>query len=202
MSPLEFRETAWGFLPIEGASPLCSTTAAFQEAQDWVQNHNFRDSHVIILGLGAGFHLKEWFQEHPLSHVTVIETREGLTSVFFGLYPELKDKVQVLVIDDLQSLERHELIDSIVEEMSPILCFRPSWGERKDLFEKIFSFLTARSPEGLTCFLQKLGESNFQVSSLQQNRLLTIKDLGLIVEAGFQNEKRAHVVRILKELLV
>lgn len=202
MSPLEFRQSEWGLIPIEGSTPLCSQSAALQEASDWVSKHHFSENHVVILGLGAGFHLEQWLLQHPGARATVIETREGLSSPFLKTHPELRSRFEVLVLESLEALSRHEIIDEIAAEQPPVLCFRPSWGDRQTLFEKFFAFLTARSPEGLQCFLEKFGEKGLQIEALPQHRLLSVRDLGLLVETGFQNEKRSQVVRVLKELLV
>lgn len=200
MEFITFRETADGLTPFENGRSLCAPRAR-EEAVKWVNHHSFRARHVVILGLGAGLHIIEWMKAHPQAMVTVIDTHAALVAPFLSRPDVDRQRLEVLTIDSFEGLLSHEVMEEIALEMPPVLAFQPAWGLRKELFQKFFGLLTARSAEGLRYFLARFGfHGAIEVS--EDQRLLTIKDLGLVVDSTFAGDPRAPLIRMLRELVV
>lgn len=170
---------------------------------EWLQRHQIAAPHVVILGLGAGHHVNVWLEANPQSTVTVIETKSFAHDIFQTAYPDIQDRVKIVVVGSMQELRDHAVTAQVVNELCPVLMFQPAMGAWRALYEEYFRFLTGRSREGMEFFLDKLGFTLRQGIEMNDGgRLLTIKDLGLVVDTQHMGHPRAAVVRVLRELVL
>ncbi|HRO66569.1 MAG TPA: hypothetical protein PL182_03285 [Pseudobdellovibrionaceae bacterium] len=199
---LSFHEQGNTLIPIENGVPLCSLRAR-EEGRTWVQKQEISASQAVIIGLGAGHHVIAWLQANPESYAVVIDTRSALIGPFKAQLGEFKDRVDVVIVDSIDGLSRHEVMDFIVAEMPPVLLFRPAMGSQRALLENLFRFCTGRSVDGLRRYLNAFGfESEGAIGLSDDGRFLTVKDLGVIVDTSHAGHPQAPLVRVLKELVV
>lgn len=174
------------------------------DATAWADRHDFRDSWVVILGLGGsgGEHVLEFRDRHPGARVTVLEMNASFVETFLARSDVSFEGIEVH-IPDLETFVSNPLCLEIFEVLPPILCFQPGFDAHREQFDRLFRLLTGRSREGLEMFLRLMG-SNCQVGEVCNDgqRLLTMKDLGFVVDADKMGHPGASAVRILRELLL
>lgn len=199
---LSFHEQGNFLIPIENGVPLCSLRAN-EEAEAWVEKQAATAPQAVIIGLGAGHHVTAWLQANPDSYAVVIDTRTSLIGPFKAQLGDLHDRVDVVIVDSVDGLSQHEVMDFIVAEMPPVLLFQPAMGSQRVLLEKIFRFCTGRSMDGLCRYLKAFGfETEGMIERSDDGRFLTIKDLGVIVDTYHADHPQASLVRVLKELVI
>ncbi|MBX2988611.1 MAG: hypothetical protein KF802_12005 [Bdellovibrionaceae bacterium] len=174
-----------------------------QFERDWVRRQNVSSPDVVILGLGAGHHVKAWLDLHPQARVVVIDTKSYQHDFFRMAYPEIQDRVEIHAIGCLDELREHAVMNKMIRDLPSVLLFEPAVGAHREIFDEYFRLLTGRSREGLEFFLRHLGfEIRQPIEVCDAGRLLTIKDLGLVIDTQHAGHPRAAVVRVLRELLV
>lgn len=202
MSVIEFRELNGNLVPFENGMALASFRAD-DEAQQWVRNQGLMAPKVIILGLGAGVHVRQWIEANPECQVTVIDPRPALLQTFLAANEDIKEQIEILIIDSQVGLLQHEIMGRVAQEVPPVLLFKPAVGLWSDFFETAFATLTGRNIEGLKFFLQNYGfASDVTSESMANRRLLTIRDLGMVVDANHEGHPAASAVRVLRELVL
>lgn len=172
------------------------------EATAWADRHDFGDPWVVILGVGPaeGAHLLEFRRRHPETRLTVLEIEESRAR---AASEELRSAGIELQVVDPASFATKPLCLDIFECFPPVLCFQPGFDRERAAFERLFRLLTGRSREGLEAFLRIMGADPAVAEVLEDGRrLLTIKDLGLVVDADKMGHPAASAVRILRELLL
>ena len=67
MSIISFTENAEGYLiPLENGKVLCDFHHPLEEAEKWVSQQDLTISNeIVVLGLGAGFHVRALKEAHP-----------------------------------------------------------------------------------------------------------------------------------------
>lgn len=130
---------------------LCSPRDPDQEAARWISKQPLvtSDSHIVVLGFGAGFHIKSLRREYRALPMTVFESEQEIV--------ELATNQASTV--DVQHLSSDNLARFVMQTRNPILvlCFRPSWALREHLYMDAFLFLTARSESHLQTRKKLLG---------------------------------------------
>ena len=199
---IEFQEKEGQLIPVENGQALCAT--AFQdEAALWVKHQDLSAPIAVIIGLGAGHHVRAWLEANADSHAIVIDSRAALIQPFASANADLEGRYDVLVIDSVGGLMKHEILAFVAETLPPILSFRPAFGAQADLFETFFATLTGRNRQGLRYFLDSFGFKDTKIIDVAEDgRLLTIKDLGVVVDAAHEGHPKASAVKVLKELVV
>lgn len=119
---------------------LCSRRNPRREAEAWLseQPKIQSDEHVVILGVGAGYHVDLWQKQNPSSRLILVDVETRWLERFSG--------------------EKHLLNEVSRENFEPlthlmVLVFRPAWVGFEKEFTDLFFDLTQRS-EGV--LLQEL----------------------------------------------
>jgi hypothetical protein len=202
MSAVAFRSLNNVMIPSEDGTDLCSVNA-HEEAIQWARRHAIPTGHAVILGLGAGYHVKAWLDANPNSRVTVIDFRSSLVRPFRAAFPEITARVEVIIVDSVEGLFHHEILQTVAQDLLPTLSFRPAMGEQKELFEECFRTLTGRNLRGLRFFMNIFGfDTKTEIELQESGGLLTIKDLGFVIDSNHEGHPRAPAVRLLRELIV
>lgn len=202
MSIVTFSENHESCLiAFENTEPLCSLRDPREEGLKWVYSLGpIPTTHVVIVGLGSGFHVSALSELDPELKITVVESRESLIPVFRAQFPELKERVEIVVIKDATDILRSDLLQEVIQERSYILSFRECWGGQIALFSHVFSHLTGRSVDSLKYHFDDFGV-NIKALYLKPKNLLSIKDLMPIVEAAPLQPEQKQIFRILDELV-
>lgn len=206
MSSVTFSENHEGkFIAFEEEKALASLVDPREEALKWIYSLGaFPSQHVVVIGLGSGFHIAALVEFDPSIHITVVESREALVSMFKKQFPEIQDRVEILLAADKQELLSSEVFAQIVEERSYVLSFRECWGKQINLFTEYFAHLTGRTVDSVS-FLLKEFHINMKALYLQPSQscrnLLTIKDVMPVIEASYMPENKKQMFRTLAELV-
>lgn len=201
MSTISFSERGGQLIPFEDGRALCAEDFR-AEAASWVTHQDFAAPIAVILGLGAGHHVRAWLEKNPDAHVAIIETRPALVRPFEAANPDLEGRYDILMIDSMDGLLGHEILHFVAETLPPVLCFRPSFGAQTEIFEAFFATLTGRNGLGLKFFLEKFGFDSDALETSGDGRLFTIKDLGVVIDSTIEGHPAASAVRVLRELVV
>lgn len=202
MSVVLFHEVDGALIPSEDGRLLCAAMFR-EEAAEWAARHDFREETVFIIGLGAGHHVRAWLEAHPGSRAVVIDSRPALLKPFRVAHRDLADRCEIHLIDSASGLLSHEIMETAVRTLAPVLMFAPAAGAQERLFEAFFATLTGRNAEGLRYFLRNFGfEGEPTLETVGENRLLTVKDLGLMIDTAHEGHPQASAVRVLRELLI
>jgi hypothetical protein len=186
---VEIRDLANGMkVPTIGELYFCSRRDPLKEAQAWLQaNRQILESssEVIILGLGAGFHI-QLLEERP--RTTVVELRSELASAWQAFHPDFQIPV----------LANHGLTTAQVLE------FRPAWTGLEAAYLTLSKRLRAVSVETL---LDQAEQSDLWVlaESLKNSQRsieveITVKDISNLFPLENQTTE-AKLWRALKEFV-
>ncbi len=184
MSIISFSENPEGYLiPFEETKALCDFKDPLKEAEGWVAAQDLTISNeIVILGLGAGFHLKVLNETHPYLKIHVIECRDQLLPIY-------KSQIQSQVVNyscfqSLEILLDSEVFETTIVKSLPVYFFRGSWGAQEDLFYSFWKNLTGRSVYAIAKHFVNLGVEIDEgtLSSLKQSeKPLTIKEATEII---------------------
>lgn len=202
MSMITFSENHESTLiPFEEGQALASLRDPRSEALKWVYSLGaFPSQHIVVIGLGAGFHISALADLDPSVQITVVDCRESLIPVFKSQFPDLADRINILIADNVQELMKSDLYKDVVHDRAYVLSFRECWGKQVQKFSQFFAHLTGRSADGVRYHFEEFG-MNMKALYLEQNSLLSIKDVLPVVEASVMSEDKKQLFRVLGELV-
>ncbi len=198
-----FSENAEGFLiPHENNLSLTGKDPVL-EAEQWCRDTLVLDKTCVVVGLGAGFHIAELVKQKKMEKVFVVDTRPGLMNMFRKQFPELHEKVEIIILENGDSLLAHEIMDEVIEHNMSALAFAPCWPKNDLSLRTFHRHLSGRSKESLNLFLKKYGiKKDIQIKDETGQRYLNIKDLELLIQEDVPSYLRLNCFRILKELIL
>ena len=186
-------------IPFEGQIPLASFNEPQAQAVAWAcaQSACTFDSQIILLGLGAGFHLRE-LRNITQQDIFVLENRVELISTY------QKNKVPNTEVIYLENVEF--FVDQFIRDlsfadlnMSSVLHFAPCFGEQKDFFQNLYGLLTGRTFYGLEFHfvMQKwLKKSNAYFSE----KIHHWRDLDQMLDHEKVDSKSYHLLKAVQEV--
>jgi hypothetical protein len=206
MTSISFSENSEGYLiPFEDAKALCDFTNPIEEAKKWVAAQDLTISNeIVLLGLGAGFHLQALKEAHPYLKIHVIESRAQLLPIYKKQIQSQLDNYSCF--QSLESLLDSEVFEVVVTKSLPVYFLRSSWGSQEDLFYSLWKNLTGRSVYAIAKHFANLGieiDEGTLVSLKQSEKPLTIKEATEIIvksDSPAAQENRGYF-EALKELL-
>ena len=184
MNTISFSENSEGYLiPFEDGKALCDFNNPTAEAEAWVSSQNLTISNeIVLLGLGAGFHLKALREAHPYLKIHLIECRDQLLPIY---KKQLQSQVEnYSCFQNLNSLLDSEIFELVMMKALPVFFMRSSWGAQEDLFYSLWKNLTGRSVYAIAKHFANLGIEidEATLSSLKKSeKPLTIKDATEII---------------------
>jgi hypothetical protein len=206
MTTITFSENAEGYLiPSENNVALCNIHQPCGEAEKWVSEQDMSISNeIVLLGLGAGFHLRALQEAHPYLKIHVIECRDQLLPIYKR---QIRSQVENYhCFQSLEALLSSELFETTIAKSLPVYFFRKSWGAQEDLFYSLWKNLTGRSVYAIARHFANLGLEidETTMSSLKDSeKPLTIKEATEIViksDSPKAKEQRSYF-EALKELI-
>ncbi|QDK47347.1 hypothetical protein DOM22_02700 [Bdellovibrio sp. ZAP7] len=188
-------------ISFEAGTPLANITQPREEALKWTYSLGpIPSSHVVVIGLGSGFHIEALADLDHDVQITVVDSRDSLIPVFRSQFPELAERVQIVIADNVQDLMKNDIYADVVATRAYVVSFRESWGEQMDLFSEFFGHLTGRTVEAVKYHLQDL-QMNMKSLYFQNTTLLSIKDILPVVEGSQVAEEKKQIFRMLGELV-
>ncbi len=202
MSMISFSENhESSLIAFEDGQALASTRDPRAEGLKWAYSLGaIPTKQVVVVGLGTGFHLAALADVDPDVQITVIESRESLVPVFRSQFPELADRVRVIIAQNVNDLVKTDVFEEVIHERAYVLSFRECWGQQENLFSDMFGHLTGRSVESLKYHFAEFG-INVKALFLPRNQLLSIHDVSPVIEASSMPETNKQIFRVLGELV-
>lgn len=202
MSMITFSENHESLLvAYEENSPLASAQDPLNEGLKWAYSlGSIPTSHVVVVGLGSGFHIAALAELDPKLQITVVDSRDSLLPIFRAQFPELAGRVQVEIVRELPALFKCDVFKEVLKNRSYVLSFSECWGQHSSFFSQIFSHLTGRSLEALEYHFAELG-MNIKALPVKQDQFLSIKDILPAIEGSTAPEKKKQVFRALGQLV-
>ncbi len=200
---IEFSENTQGFLiPHEDNHSLAGHDPII-EAEQWCRDTPTIDSTCVVVGLGAGFHIAKLVKQKKMEKVFVVDRRPGLVNVFRKQFPQLRSKVEIIIVENEKSLLAHEIMNEVIETHISALAFDPCWHKNDQTLKAFHRHLSGRSAESLSLFLKKYGiNKDIQIKDETGQRYLNIKDLEILIQEEVPAYLRLNCFRILKELIL
>ncbi|MFM6926875.1 MAG: hypothetical protein ACKOX6_00330 [Bdellovibrio sp.] len=202
MSMITFSENHESSLvSFEEGQALASLGDPRGEALKWAYSlGQIPSRHVVIIGLGSGFHIEALADLDTDVQITVVDSRDSLIPVFRSQFPDLEDRVQIVVADNVTDLMKSDVYADVVANRAFVISFRECWGNQVDLFSQFFGHLTGRSPEAMKYHFEEFG-MNMKSLFFRSNNLLSIKDILPVVESSEISEEKKQIFRALGELV-
>lgn len=202
MSMITFSENhEASLIAFEAGGPLASLSDPCGEGLKWAYSLGpIPTSHVVIIGLGSGFHVAALADLDPNLRITVVESRESLIPVFRSQFPETAGRIDIVVAQEERDIFKAEFFQDVKAQRSYVLSFRECWGNQAVFFSDVFAHLTGRSLESVRYHFDEFG-INMKALYFQPNKLLSIKDVIPVVEASAMPENRKQIFRVLGELV-
>ena len=92
-------------------------------AVHWCRETLVMDSICVVVGLGSGVHVAELIKQNKMDKVYVVDHRSHLVTAFRSQFPELQEKVELIIVKDEASLMGHKLMDQVIEHNLSSLAF-------------------------------------------------------------------------------
>ena len=202
MSTITFSENQDSVLvSYEDGLPLCSVKTPREEALKWAYSLGAMPTkHVIVIGLGSGFHISALHDLDPQLKISVVDNRGGLLSVFHSQFCELRNDVDVILFEKAEDILKSDLYQQVLNEHTFVLSFRESWGQQSKVFAEVFAHLTGRSIESLNYHFDNFG-FDMKAHGLNEDKLLSIKDMIPFVEKTPTPDMKSQALRVLGELI-
>lgn len=202
MSMITFSENHESSLvAFEEGVPLASLSDPRSEGLKWAYSLGaIPTSHVVIIGLGSGFHVAALADLDPNLQITVVESRESLIPVFRSQFPETAERINIVIMQDERDLFNSDFFQEVISQRSYILSFRECWGNQAVFFSQVFAHLSGRSVESVRYHFEEFG-INMKALYFQPNKLLSINDVIPVVEASSMPENKKQIFRVLGELV-
>ncbi|WP_413586344.1 hypothetical protein [Bdellovibrio sp. HCB274] len=189
-------------IAFEAGAALASLGQPREEALKWTYSLGpIPSSHVVIIGLGSGFQVEALADLDPSVQITVVDSRDALVPVFRSQFPDLAERVQIVIADSVQDLMKNDVYADVVANRAYVVSFRESWGQQMDLFAEFFGHLTGRTVEAVKYHLEDLQMNMKSLYFQNNNSLLSIKDILPVVEASQVAEEKKQIFRMLGELV-
>ncbi|MBO9666597.1 MAG: hypothetical protein J7501_07260 [Bdellovibrio sp.] len=188
-------------ISFEEGQALASLRDPRGEALKWTYSLGpIPSSHVVIIGLGSGFHVEALADLDPSIKITVVDSRDALVPVFRSQFPEIADRIELVIAENVQDLMKSDVYADVIANRAYVLSFRECWGNQVNLFSEFFGHLTGRSADAVKYHFEELG-INMKALYFQSSNLLSIRDVLPVVEASQAQEGQKQIFRALGELV-
>ena len=187
---------------------LCSKYNPIAEAQSWVKSVEpqiLNKKHIIVLGLGAGYHVFELSKLFPHKKIIVIEIDQDIFD-FHQKYNSIDiSKVCSIRLGERSLLVKRTAIRKALRESYGVLVHKPSCRFNSVDYGELKSFLLGRSCDSVNSLFSIRDDlvdivNLKKMSSLSQDKLVSIKDVLRCMPLS-NDQKEFKVFRALGELI-
>ena len=176
---------------------ICSGRNPELEAEKWLSQQYISQSHIWLLGLGAGFHLDALAYRFPKNEISVVEYSEELASHY-----ELQfANVQVICAKNWAEFSRSDGFKKFSLVASDKLNFYPAQQTNPEFYKEILLGLNAQTVESFYTYSRLL---NITWNALEQRvksmQTFNIKEIDSAFDGQAAN-KTKKIFSVLKELV-
>jgi hypothetical protein len=139
---IEFKNINERQISFRNNFSLCSTKDPIREANQWYENQkwDFRTDAIVVLGIGAGFHLQV-LQEKAPSKIIAIDFDQELKN---NAETFLESSIELVIVNPNVDFKAHNRIQNLAISDSQFLAFRPSWQGSENEFSTLHSLLLGK----------------------------------------------------------
>ena len=180
-----------------------------KEAQNWLieQGDLSEFEYIVVLGLGAGFHIDILAQTYPNNKIIVIENYEEFTNN----RKKKSDNIQVILATNANHIWNFQVIQALVLKKFKLIKYFPVTQIATHFYQNVENQLLARDSTGFhkqvdlrpkqkELFLDVKVESKPSVKNNIQS-LISIKDIVSYSQIQESNSKEALIWKALGELV-
>lgn len=188
---------------------LCSQIDPVKEGNRWIEGHNqilTAGMAVIILGLGAGYHIAAIRRKHPNLKIAVFEAHPRCIQFAQQLFPIELFEVPILKSEQTTSIFKNVDLRKIVGGQFRILTHFPSVAIDPLWYERMRKILLGRTNEGLRYHMglvpgfSKLSP-NLSLKPLEDSIDWRVFDRLSSNELGLVPDREFFLMRALRELI-
>ncbi|GIL16783.1 MAG: hypothetical protein BroJett040_05340 [Oligoflexia bacterium] len=170
---------------------LCSPRDPLREAQRWIERQSRVQSKlpVIIVGIGAGFHVSEFAKQNPETQVYAFDLDPKMIENYqnnFQLYLNLR----LIGPNDL---------GSGLPVFPYVFAFRAAWQGLESEFLSVYCLLKAETKESFLAQARDLGIQT--VVNFKSQEAITIKSVGALLEGQSCEQEEVKIWKCLRELV-
>ena len=162
----------------ENGKALCSYLGPEKEAIAWVARQDLQKmTDVLVLGLGAGYHVESLLRQAPHLAISVVDFRSESFQFFEDHFSYSSNKVKCFHLREGSFDQR---IFNFIRDVQPlVLPFRPAWQNHEQKFAELYTQMTFRYLEVLEkVFHQQIQRGDMDLSNLSsQKELLHLKNI-------------------------
>lgn len=189
---------------------LCSHHDPKSDARIWVDRRlaeGLFAEHVIVLGLGCGYHVQE-LRRRTDKKIYVIEAHPEVFEACRKIHSLDFDLINARLMKSVPDLKVSDWCVEALGSSYQVLVYKPSYFAQPDVYLEIYNFLIGRNWPALTWLWDKrfhssLIQSVHSVPRAEENAL-TIKHLDSLIESsGIRGKSRSYMIfKALRELIV
>jgi hypothetical protein len=152
---------------------LCSSVAPQKEAKKWLENNKERIQkyhHVVIMGLGNGFHILETLHNFRNKKLYVINFCPEILVPALSMIGNREGQIVIVSASDVEDLKRNEKFRAILQHPFSIVDFPQAMGFDVDLYAKAKEILLGRTQESLSFYAKARAHfgSSFMFNELKE----------------------------------
>ena len=203
MDVIEFKENSnKELIAFENSFALSNQQNSRSQAQIWVEKIPLNIKRIAIVGMGSGFHIEAAVKSGRFDSIDAIDCRAPLVGGFFRRFKLDREILSVHQIETEEALIESELFQKVISEKIPVYYFSECFANHDKQLFRFVQILTGRSKKSLEKVLASLGmKLEIEEKIDQSQHWLSIKDLGVVVDAKNIGHPSATAIRILRELV-
>lgn len=194
---------------------LASLKYPEREAEKWVNQIDsavLNQQHLIVLGLGCGYHIRELIKKYPNKNIYVIEVCSELIEFCEKNFSFETAQVRILNINSADELVTSARVQKAMSAPYAVIEHRPSIQTNRPLYKELRSILIGRDaavfrehlklrPQRAALFDSKRVLQELVSGSRFEGELVSIKDLSLWTTDSARWTKAGCLIQVLRELV-
>lgn len=193
---------------------LASTRQPEKEAQEWVKKAAPLLSsvpHIIVLGLGCGYHVFELIRQFPQKSIYVFEVNRELIQFCQSHFSLQMADVNIIEIRSLSELSMSARAQRALSQPYSVLEHWPSLQPQRSFYKELSALLKGRDPTVFRDYLElrpgrkDLFDERLMLEDLLNSetslQLLSVKDLERWLHPDRKNSKTGGLIQVLRELV-
>lgn len=190
---------------------LASTVDPLNEARLWLEkNHNFvaGEDRLVVLGVGAGYHLRELTQRFPHKQIFALYIEDDLLESLNKLHALELSTIEFVHIAKVEEALAIPRLRRLLSQNYGLLSFLPAQATYLQLYRELQARLVARDPVLFSDLVRREPRllKMFPLQAIPgagEKTLLSIKDLTRMVTGnGDLSRQDLLLLKALRELVV
>jgi hypothetical protein len=178
MFTIKYTNSRTGLLvPSINGNYLCSQVDPIREACRWLAIQSLqRHDMVVVMGLGAGYHVLELAKAFPLKQIIAFELFDELIIQFarFGGQPP---NLSVTHFDSPESLLKEKLFEDMAINRIKVVSFLPACQPALPAYQKMVQVVAGRTPDAFLRVSEIRGLPKARLEQVKVDHMFSVKDI-------------------------